>query len=1246
MKIVKITLCNLTMLEGEHIIDFTQEPLRSASLFAITGDSGVGKATLLDALGLALYHRAPRLDHLEREKEGFADSDSTAANWQMNDICQILRHGQKEAYSKVEFWASDGALYEAGWFLKVKNMSTCDYKMTSSLRCLSPQKMSFPSEEIDEQMERILGMDYRQFTRSVILPHHYFSKFLTAEREEKSALFEHLTGTEAYAEISQVIFQLREEARGAYEALENEMKGIYANRLSTEDLVEVREKINLLKSKVETLETQQKMGETQLAWYDENIKCESAVRCCENEYNAAHKAYVSLRSEELHLERYDSVLCVQPLHQEILVRRNDIAAIKEMEENVYNGVEEMRRQVAETHAALEALLTCSNEAEMHMMQRRPALNRGHVLNGEISEAQIQLRRKEDDLKSAELMLEQRQNQLETKHDNYNSILREIEGYQLHQQALMVHKLMFERFDLIKDKLGLFNTESRLNVEYHKKAVMLQKRQKELTENREAVERQQQRNLEKLSALKGELLIHVQTNQGHDSGLLQQRYADSRSRLIGLERAAALWHHISSGFEELSAKRAALSRHLSEKEQLKKEIEREQREVEILDEAHARLNVAYTLSQSENIVQLRQQLKEGSACPVCGATHHPYHTETERELGELLNNLEKEFSEAEEQLVVKRNSLAELRDKLSQDEGRIQSEIKSLAEWEKLQAINVEEWKQCADLDTTFGDCSEGVNRNARRLMIEMLLDNTRRAVGETEQELNTFNFHQQHINRLNAAVNAMNTKIADDQSYLEELRSQYKIAAASLDDLQRTLQLSDRTCSQLYTDLDEIVTLSGWFSEWKNNADSFRMRLSNMYLDWQNTCKNLDECQRSEMILVEEIRAAETNKLDALRQVTRLRDEYEQATLFLGDKRQELKQLFGDVTPEKEEAQLRQEIRQAKLKEDEARNLAETTANRLSELKGIQHILVENRLRKQKEYNDKVSEMDLWMLRFNGSHSPVQMMELDTIFSEKCDWNALRQRICERKEAEALALQNLKQVREKLLTLQSAPVRLHEDQEETFAVVREKQMVLLHDIAKLRDQISALNMKLLAHDKSVKIVASYEEQRKQVKENFEHWDRLNSMLGSSDGCRFRDLAQSYAFQYLVDQANSYLQELAPRYELQVASGVLSLEVIDHERFDKHLYVRSLSEGETFVVSLALALGLSALCGCEVTESLFIEEDFAHFDRESLFIVMDALSRMGMSKGRKIGVVSPACLINPQIRLTKVPGAGRSTIGIA
>ena len=1240
----------MTSIEGEHIIDFTKEPLRSASLFAITGDTGAGKSTLLDAVCLALYNHAPRFDNAERvPSTDLKNNGVGASQLQTGDVRQILRRGQKEAYSKVEFSTPDGALYEATWSLRVKRTGTYD-TVCRSLRRLSPKKESFPEKEIDTHIVNIIGLDYLQFTRTVMLAQNSFSNFLKAKRGEKSALLEKLTGTEIYGEISKNIYQQNELARREVEALENELKGINTNRLEPEEIVEIEEKQNLLQSTINTTTQEYTLVEKQLLWYTENEKAEQEVRRCDAESDAAHKAYVALRADELQLERYDGVLCVQPLYKEIMVRNEDIQALKLQEENITRQMEEERRLVEKRRTELDSLTHRSEEAELKLVQRRPTINRGHALTGEIKEARERLAKAQEELINVQRTFEQRQSEYKSKQESYKQIQKNIESYQLRQQALSVHKMMFDRFDLMKDKLSLFNSESQQNAEAHKKFIQLQKTQKELAANREKVEKQQQTNNEKFSSLKGELLIHVQCNQGHDSDLLQQRFADYRSRLISLERAAALWQRISSGYREISEKKANYSRHLSELEQIKKEIARTEHEVEVLDEAYRRLNVAFTLSQSKNIVQLRQQLKEGTACPVCGATHHPYHTETERELGELLNNLEREYNEALEQLECKNKQLVELKEKLAAGEGRVHAEGENIEERVRQQTSDVEEWKACQDLDTSFKDCSEGVNRNARRLMIEMLSDNTRRDISEAEKELKEYNFHQQQINRLNVEINTLSAKISDDQAYLENLRTQYKIVTASIEELQHSLQMSDRTCTQLYTDLDEIITLSGWFTEWKNNPDGFRMRLTSLYMDWQQTCKNLEEGSRSEAILNEEIRAAENNQSEAARQLSRRHEAYELAAQTLNNKHQEYKSLFGDSTPDKEESALQEQINIARAKENAARKEVEISANRFSLSQGTQKNLVENRLKKQEEYRNKMSEMDLWILRFNGSHSPVQMQELGAIFSDSRDWNALRRRIDEKKKAKTLTFHNLELARAELLRIQGAPIRPNKEQGETPDYLNEQRENLQKRLEQLRDSLAALNMKILAHQKSVQLTSSYEEKLNKSKDNYLQWSRLNTLLGSADGKKFRELAQSYTFGYLVEHANYHLRQLSPRYELQTLPGTLTLEIIDRDMFDEHRFVHSLSGGETFVVSLALALGLASLSSNNLAiGSLFIDEGFGNLDQESLQLVMDALSRLETTQGRKVGVISHTSQIrsqiNPQIRLVKLPGAGRSKIEI-
>ena len=119
MKIEKIILNNLTSIEGEQIIDFTAEPLRSAGLFAITGDTGSGKSTILDAICLALYNKAPRFDNVERIPAGDLELVSSAQQMQAGNVAGILRRGQKEGGATVVFATNDGERYEAEWSIRL-----------------------------------------------------------------------------------------------------------------------------------------------------------------------------------------------------------------------------------------------------------------------------------------------------------------------------------------------------------------------------------------------------------------------------------------------------------------------------------------------------------------------------------------------------------------------------------------------------------------------------------------------------------------------------------------------------------------------------------------------------------------------------------------------------------------------------------------------------------------------------------------------------------------------------------------------------------------------------------------------------------------------------------------------------------------------------------------------------------------------------------------------------------------------
>lgn len=1243
MKIDKITLCNLASIEGEQTIDFREEPLRSAGLFAITGDTGSGKSTLLDAICLALYNRAPRFDDAERinsvvVKENDLQLGST-------DVRGMLRRGQKEGYALVEFTAVDGAVYEAEWRVRLRRTGTYD-KVQRSLRQLSPRRETY--DDVEERIVAIIGLDYTQFTRTVILAQNSFANFLKAHKAEKSALLEKLTGTEIYGHISRHIHQLNEAATREVENIENQVAGVLQNRLTAEEQTAAEDERHRLLTAISATDEEIARLTRYLQWYAEIEKAEDEVKAAEEHHDAMHKNYIALRAEELKLQRYDSVLSVQPLYQEIVVRKNDVAQLMEQEEKAAQSIEIAKQELATLREANNAAEQAANEAQNLLTLRRPAINRGLALSGEIKESRERLKKADEQLKEAEETWQQQQQQQQAKQQQYATLTSHIEQLSRHKQMLDVHRLMFEKIDLVKDKLSQLNTETVRNAESHKKHDALQRRQAELKLSMNSAERRHNDNKGKLSALKSELYIHQQTNQGRDGIALQQRYAHHRNRLILLEQAHSLWKRISAGYDEIGEKRAARSRYMAEQEQTRRDIEKARIEVQTIEEDFQRLNNAYTLSQSQNIVSLRRSLKEGTACPLCGATHHPYHTETEREIGELLNNLEREYTEAADHLHNKKAHLASLIEEYAAREGRLKAEAENLVTREQQQAIDVDDWKVFASLDTTFADCSSAVNRDARRITINMLADNARRAVNEAERELENYNLHQGHINRLNEEIALVAAQVDEESATYEDLRTQLRIDGAAAEELQQSMLISDRVCAQLYTDLDEMITLSGWFTEWRNNPDHLRQRISDLHNDWMHTNKELDNCNRSEELLREEIKSVEQSVGEALQRRTRLRDDRELAAEALRNKTSELQFLFGEATPETEEQTLNKNIERTRSEEGRTRNAMEQAAAQLNALQGAQHNLETTRRNCQAEMQAQKSELDLWILKYNGSHSPLQFAELEQIFSDRRDWNALRSNIDHLRQQLSLAVQRLETTRSALLLLQAQPQRPNAAQGETRRALLERHIAQKQRIEELRTALTAINMQLLAHERSLSQAAALDPELERARANKAHWERLYAFLGSADGKKFRELAQAYTFNFLVEHANYQLRQLSPRYELHTVPGTLTLEIVDREMFDQHRYVHSLSGGETFVVSLALALGLATLStGNLAIGSLFIDEGFGHLDNDSLQLVMDALARLETTGGRKVGVISHTqqirTQISPQICLVRLPGGGRSTI---
>ncbi len=191
MKILKVTVHNLNSLRVRTTIDFTAAPLSNSGLFAITGDTGAGKTTILDAITLALYGR------VHRNKE----------------VTEVMSYGAAESLAEVEF-ESRGEIYRSKWTIW-RARKQLDGKFQLPEREVSKwnrEKEAFEIvakkiQEANDVIEAATELDFDRFCRSVLLSQGDFAAFLKAGERERSELLERITGTEIYSQISKAAFE-------------------------------------------------------------------------------------------------------------------------------------------------------------------------------------------------------------------------------------------------------------------------------------------------------------------------------------------------------------------------------------------------------------------------------------------------------------------------------------------------------------------------------------------------------------------------------------------------------------------------------------------------------------------------------------------------------------------------------------------------------------------------------------------------------------------------------------------------------------------------------------------------------------------------------------------------------------------------------------------------------------------------------------------------------------------------------
>lgn len=336
MEIRKIEICNLNSLKGEFCIDFMSGQLKGQDIFAITGATGSGKSTILDAITLALYNRVPRLDG--KKGESNPKSKDPYERLKPGDTENSLTRSTKRGYAKVVFEVS-GELYRAEWHCELKDVNFSGSHLLYRLRkengveepeLLEQGKLvhefdanGVPRDKtVSKKVVALVGLGYDQFCKACILAQNSFANFLKADDYEKADILEKITGTSIYGRIADVIVKGYEEAVKEKKEIDDQVSGQKQLMMEEDELRQVREQIEQLSEERDELKKTIGTLTDGITWWVTLKDLEGKRDEAEKKKKEAEEKEKDLLPDQKKLERHDKVeKGLQLLDEEAVARR-------------------------------------------------------------------------------------------------------------------------------------------------------------------------------------------------------------------------------------------------------------------------------------------------------------------------------------------------------------------------------------------------------------------------------------------------------------------------------------------------------------------------------------------------------------------------------------------------------------------------------------------------------------------------------------------------------------------------------------------------------------------------------------------------------------------------------------------------------------------------------------------------------------------------------------------------------------
>ena len=1215
MQIRRIALRNLHSIRDLVEIDFTESPLSETGLFAIIGDTGSGKTTILDAITLALYGDVCR----------------------KSDARDTLSYGAEEGLAECEFEAK-GRRFLAQWRVrttrskkvgqsKKAERSVAEWEeKTQAFHIVAERKV----REVNQFIEEVTGLDFPRFTRSVMLAQGDFAAFLKANEKERSDLLERITGTEIYSELSKGALEKKSLEKTKLDGLTEKRDTLKI--FSNEDLKEIKGILKEKKKAHKTTQADLEKAKKELASLQLTKKLTAQKEKIEQAILRLNFEKETFKDDLEKLVAHQKSLPLHPTLARLNDKELEITSIKSDLENHQLQIEEL----ANKEVSLQSVFSEKKQQHDVLKKGQPAALK---LFDEVSSLDTKLQTLLPNLQEQKAALEELELQQQKEVADRKFMEKRVADYQLKikelEEWLAANKALA---DLPKDLQTVEHFRYSLGTNHNEQAELrtaIQALDIKLKTNHKEQESLKE-NLQKEQQISDHLLADF-------NALAPENYATDRMDLLEkmgkdielasdqkqyLDRLNLLVKDYQSVLGDINVIEDQLADLRSEERTLDTAFLTAIEEGETAEDARRYKQEIFRQQQAiANYEKDRSELKEDEACPLCFSTDHPFRKE---EFTPFINKAKEELEAAEKYVAF-----------LQKERNTLISRLREIASYTR-------------QLDSATTGQLPKLNEKLIRIEQKMaelspfISDEvyTRSTAEWVAQKVSGFEDELKQKRVLREKLSSLNIQLSRQEKVIQALESQLKNGEFALIEIKKEVQYKQQVISglgkkfdQLKNDLNQLIekydcsfsidTAKGMFAELKTKESLYSTKHNEKTEAMQQ--HKLDQ-QRTKQL--------EKSIAQGAKKIIKTRQSVEKSKTEVKQISTKRENLFGGKKPEEERERLLNSIQlmeaamnQAKTSHaqtKEALNLSKQSAKQLS-----------SRLEKaNKDTGAMFKKMEKPMVKMG--FASIEALRA-TILTES-DANRINIKAERLKYQEIEANQQLKTVEKEWIkaTKKTATETPEEELKETIKSLETNHLEIQRSIGGLQQQLKDNE---ILQAESAQLLEEIDAQRT----TYNRWMALYDLIGSSDGKKFRVFAQGLTLQKLVQLANVHLKNLFGRYLIiKRPNEDLELDIVDTYQAENVRSMHTLSGGESFLVSLALALGLSDLAGKNANiKSLFIDEGFGTLDDQALDLALNTLENL-QAKGKTIGIISHVKelkeRISTQVKVMK-KGGGVSVVEV-